>query len=229
MRLNDLVQTSRAVAQTRGRLAKTELLAALLKRAAPDEIATAIAFLSGSPRQGRVGVGYATLQAARAEPAADGPTLELAEVDRTLERLAQTTGKGSTQAKEQLLRQLFARARQEEQEFLFRLMIGELRQGALERLVTEAVARATGLDSDLVRRASMLAGDLGAVAHVALTEGAQGLARYRVELFRPVQPMLAQAADDVLDALTQLGEAAFESRLDGTRSQAQQPPDAGRA
>src|SRR5881628_4081530 len=146
-------------------------------------------------------------------------SLELAEVDRTLERLAQTTGKGSTQAKDQLLRQLFARATQEEQEFLFRLMIGELRQGALEWLVTEAVARATGLDSDLVRRAAMLAGDLGAVAHVALTEGAQGLARYRVELLRPLQPMLAQAADDVLDALTQLGEAAFEYKLDGARIQ----------
>src|SRR2546428_8828341 len=98
-------------------------------------------------------------------------------------------------------------------------MIGELRQGALEGLVTEAVARAAGLDSDLVRRAAMLAGDLGAVAHAALTEGAPGLARYRVEVFRPVQPMLAQAADDVLDALTQLGEAAFEYKLDGARIQ----------
>src|SRR5438128_11915084 len=103
MRLDDLVQTSRRVAQTSGRLAKIELLAALLKRAAPDEIATAIAFLSGSPRQGRVGIGFAALTAARPERAADAPTLELAEVNRTLDRLAQTTGKGSTQAKEQLL------------------------------------------------------------------------------------------------------------------------------
>src|SRR5207247_5273076 len=178
----------------------------------------------GSPRQGRIGVGYAALQAARAgrapEPgAAPRVSLELAEVDRSLDRLAQTTGKGSARAKDRLLRQLFARATQDEQEFLFRLMIGELRQGALEGLVTEAVARAAGLESGLVRRAAMLAGDLGAVAHVALTEGAQGLARYRVELFRPVQPMLAQAADDVLDALTQLGEAALEYKLDGARIQ----------
>src|SRR3989449_7669469 len=104
-------------------------------------------------------------------------------------------------------------------------MIGELRQGALEGLVTEAVARATGLASDLVRRAAMLAGDLGAVARVALTEGAQGLARYRVELFRPLQPMLAQAADDVLDALTQLGEAVFEYKLDGARIQVHKQGD----
>ena len=99
MRLHDLVQTSRAVAHTGGRLAKIELLAALLKRAAPDEVATAIAFLSGSPRQGRIGVGYATLQAARAARAADAPTLELAVVDRTLERLAQTTGRGRRKRK----------------------------------------------------------------------------------------------------------------------------------
>ena len=224
MRLHDVVQTSRAVAQTSGRLAKIELLAALLKRAAPDEIATAIAFLSGSPRQGRIGVGYATLQAARAERApepgaAPRVSLELAEVDRSLDRLAQTTGKGSARAKDRLLRELFERTTEDEQAFLLRLMIGELRQGALEGLVAEAVARAAGLESDLVRRAAMLTGDLGAVAHVALTEGAQGLARCRVELFRPVQPMLAQAADDVLDALTQLGEAAFEYKLDGARIQ----------
>jgi len=243
VRFHDLVQTSRAVAQTGGRLAKIDLLAALLKRAAPDEIATAIAFLSGSPRQGRVGIGYATLQAARAtltplpplheeERGSEGVrsekprgSLELAEVDRTLDRLAQTTGKGSTQAKAQLLRELFGRATEGEQEFLLRLISGELRQGALEGLVAEAVARAATLDSDLVRRAAMLAGDLGAVAHAALTEGAPGLARYRVELFRPIQPMLAQAADDVLDALTQLGEAAFEYKLDGARIQVHKQGD----
>ena len=166
MRLHDVVQTSRAVAQTSGRLAKIELLAALLKRAAPDEIATAIAFLSGSPRQGRIGVGYATLQAARAERApepgaAPRVSLELAEVDRSLDRLAQTTGKGSARAKDGLLRELFGRTTEDEQEFLLRLMIGELRQGALEGLVTEAVARAAGLESDLVRRAAMLGGPRG--------------------------------------------------------------------
>src|SRR5207249_9836060 len=128
------------------------------------EIEPAIAFLSGAPRQGRIGVGYATLEAARAERAAEAPTLEVVQVDAALERLAHTTGKGSAQTKDRLLRELFARATQDEQEFLFRLLIGELRQGALEGLVTEAVARAAGLEPDLVRRAAMLAGDLAAVA-----------------------------------------------------------------
>jgi ATP-dependent DNA ligase I len=227
--LDDLVQTSSRVAATSGRRAKIELLAALLRRAGAAEIETAIAFLSGFPRQGRIGVGYATLDGARsahgADAAASGGSLELAAVDALLERLAHTTGKGSTQAKERLLRELFDAASQAEREFLFRLLTGELRQGALEGLMTEAVARAAGLDADAVRRAAMLAGGLGAVAHAALSAGAPGLSRFRVELFRPIQPMLAAAADDVTAALTQLGEAALEYKLDGARIQVHKAGD----
>ena len=227
MLFHELVQTSRRVAETSGRLAKIELVAALLKRTAPEEIATAIAFLSGSPRQGRIGIGYATLQAAKPGHAAEAPTLELTRVDATLQRLANTTGKGSAQTKERLLGELLTRGTAEEQEFLLRLVMGELRQGALEGLVTEAVARAAGLEPGAVRRATMLAADLGRVAHAALTEGAAGLTSFRVELFRPLQPMLAQAAADVKDALTRLGEgeAAFEYKLDGARIQVHKAGD----
>jgi len=218
---HDLVETSRRVAATSGRLAKIELIAGLLKRAAPDEIEIAIAFLSGSLRQGRIGIGYATVRAAKPELGAATPTLELAAVDAALQRLATTTGKGSAQTREHLLGELFARGTADEQEFLLRLVMGELRQGALEGLVTEAVARAAGLESEAVRRAAMVAADLGRVAHAVLTEGAVGLTRFRVEPFHPLQPMLAQAADDVGDALTRLGggQAAFEYKLDGARIQ----------
>src|SRR2546426_1158608 len=163
--------------------------------------------------------------------AADAPTLELAAVDATLQRLANTTGKGSAETKERLLGELFARATAAEQEFLLHLVMGELRQGALEGLVTEAVARAAGLEAEAVRRATMLAGDLGRGGHAALTAGAPGLPRVGVELFRPLQPMLAQAADDVRDALTRLGEgegegrAAFEYKLDGARIQVHKAGD----
>ncbi len=225
MRLADLVQTSRRVAETSGRLAKIELLAALLKRAAPAEIAIAIAFLSGAPRQRRIGIGYTALAAARPEHAADAATLDLVQVDATLARVARTTGKGSAHAKAELLRDLFAHATREEQDFLVRLLIGELRQGALEGLVTEAAARAAGLQPDRVRRAAMVAGDLPSIARAALVEGAAGLARFQVELFRPIQPMLAQSADDVVDALNQLGEAALEYKLDGARIQVHKAGD----
>ena len=227
MTLHELVTTSRRVAATSGRRAKVDLLAALLDRAAADEIEVAIAALSGSVRQGRLGVGYATLRAARpsAESAAARPTLDLNSVDAALERIARTGGKGSAAAKDRLLRELFAQATAEEQEFLFRLLIGELRQGALEGLMIEAVARATRLDPDDVRRATMVAGALGPVARAALTDGAGGLARFSLQLFRPLQPMLAQAADDVAAALAQLGEAAFEYKLDGARIQVHRAGD----
>ncbi len=219
MLLSSLVSTSHQVAQTSGRLAKIALLAELLKTAAPNELETTIAFLSGSVRQTKRGVGYSALQAARPRRAAASATLGVVEVDALLERLATTSGKGSAATKAQILGDLFGRATADEQDFLFRLLIGELRQGALAGLMTEAVAKAAGLDTVKVRRAAMVAGNLGAVALAAMTAGPAGLARFGIELFRPVQPMLAQPADDAADALTQLGEAAFEYKLDGARIQ----------
>ncbi len=218
MLLQRLVRTSLVVAGTSSRLAKIDHLAALLREAAPEEIEIAIAYLSGSVRQPKLGAGWATIQAVRVEPSGM-PGLSILEVDETLERFASTIGKGSAAARSALLRALLARATAEEQDFLVRLLIGELRQGALEGLMVEAVARASGLPTAEVRRAAMLAGDLGAVARAALAEGAAGLARYDVQLFRPIRPMLAQTAEGVQDALGRLGEAAFEHKLDGARIQ----------
>src|SRR5439155_25411405 len=123
---HERVRTSRCAAETSGGLAKIELVAALLKRTAPEEIATAVAFLSGSPRQGRIGIGYATLQAAKPGHAANAPTLELVQVDAMLQRLANTTGKGSAQTKERLLGEVLTRRTAQEQAFLPRLVTGEL-------------------------------------------------------------------------------------------------------
>jgi DNA ligase-1 len=99
------------------------------------------------------------------------------------------------------------------------LITGELRQGALEGMVVEAVARAAALPAEAVRRALMLAGDLPRVAHAALTEGADGLASFAVRVFRPVLPMLAGTADTIEEAMGELGEAVVEWKLDGARVQ----------
>jgi ATP-dependent DNA ligase I len=218
VRLADLAATSLTVAARPGRRDKIDLLAGLLKQAAPEEIETAIAYLTGSVRQQKIGAGWVTLRAARHDPAAT-PGLTLAEVDAALARLAETAGKGSAAAKAGQLQALFARATAQEQDFLSRLLIGELRQGALEGIMTEAVAVASGLDPQAVRRAAMLAGDLAPVARAALREGAPGLARFSVQLFRPIQAMLAQTASSVGDALDHLHDAAFEWKLDGARIQ----------
>src|SRR2546422_2133055 len=218
MLLQQLVRTSLLVAETSSRLAKIELLAALLRQAAPEEIEIVIAYLSGSVRQAKLGVGWATLQAARTA-SSETSSLQILDVDATLARLASTGGKGSAASRSALLRTLFAGATTEEKDFLVRLLTGELRQGALEGIMVEAVARAAGLPAPDVRRAAMIAGDLGAVAQAALGEGAAGLSRYTVRLLRPIRPMLARTAAGVQDALALLGTAAFEHKLDGARIQ----------
>jgi len=218
-RLADLVQASATVAQTASRLAKRDAIAACLRVAAPDEVEIAVAFLSGEMRTGRIGIGYATLGELRNTDAAAEASLTLLEVDSALVQIAETAGKGSAAARSEQLARLLARATRAEQDFLVRLLAGELRQGALEGVMVEAVAAAASVGESEVRRATMFAGDLGAVARVALTEGAPGLAEFSIRIGRPVQPMLAQTAEDVADALGRLGTAALEWKLDGARVQ----------
>src|SRR5829696_6706130 len=193
MRLRDVAEVSRMVAGTTGRLEKVGHLAELLSRVPPDEIAIVIAFLSGEPRQGRMKIGGAVLSALRDVPAADAPPLELRDVDARFDRIAGVSGVGSSSARSQLLRDLMSRATAGEQEFLFRLLYGELRQGALEGVLTDAVARASGISLARIRRAAMLAGDLAPVARAALADGEAGLAQFALRPFQPVQPMLADS------------------------------------
>ncbi len=211
MLLQSLVEVSRQVAGTSGRLAKIKLLADLLKQASPDEIEIVIAYLSGTIRQAKVGVGWATLQKAKAR-AGTSASLQIRDVDDTLEKISRMSGKGSAGEKQRLLSDLFSRATAEEQDFLFRLLSGELRQGALEGIMVEALAKARDLPANEVRRAMMLAGDLTAVAKGELSS-------FKVQLFRPIKPMLAKTATDVEEALAELGPASFEYKLDGIRIQ----------
>jgi len=213
------------VGATSGRLEKIGHLADLLTRTPPDQIPTVIAFLSGSTLQGRIGIGGAALRAMRDVPAADAPTLDLADVNTAFDRIAGVSGAGSAHTRSQLLRDLLGRATDAEQDFLVRLLFGELRQGALEGVLTDAVARASQVPLADVRRATMLAGDLAPVAHAALTGGASALLQFVLQPFRPVQPMLAESADAVDVALSELGEASFEYKLDGARIQVHKVDD----
>jgi DNA ligase-1 len=218
--LADLVATSARVGATRARSEKTAHLAALLRRLDPREVEVAVAFLSGRLRQGRIGLGWAALRAARAGARpAERAILQLLEVDGAFDRVLSVAGRGSAGERARLLGELFSRATAEEQEFLVRLVLGELRQGALAGLMEEGLARAAEVPAAEVRRALLLAGDLQAVARAVLTEGRTGLARFHLELLRPLQPMLAQPAADLDEALGRLGEAALEWKLDGARVQ----------
>ncbi|HLL18179.1 MAG TPA: ATP-dependent DNA ligase [Rubrivivax sp.] len=222
--LAQLVDTSERVAASTGRLAKRDAIADCLRQAQGDEISIAVAYLAGETPQGRMGVGYATLAGQRDEPAA-APSLTLMEVDALLATIANTSGKGSAAARSAQLQALFSRATAVEQDFLLRLLIGELRQGALEGVMIDAIAAAAGVPVADVRRAAMFAGSAATAAQVALTEGAAGLARFAVDLHRPVQPMLAQPAEDIAAAMSRLGTAALEWKIDGARVQVHKAGD----
>lgn len=230
MLLRQLVDTSAAVAETAGRLKKIGLLAECLRAMDGGERAIGARYLAGEIPQ-KTGIGYATAgEVERTTPPAGEPQLSLVEVDRRLEDIAALKGPGSAGARKAQLGELLARATQPEQHFLARLAIGELRQGALDGIVVEAIAKASGKAAADVRRAYMLAGDLGAVAAEALDPERGDLSRFGLVLFRPVLPMLAQTADDTAQALTELGgPTALEHKLDGFRVQLHKDGDVVRA
>ena len=218
LRLADLVATSARVGASSGRLEKIAALADRLRRADGEEVEIAVAFLSGRLRQGRVGIGGAGVQSAAGGGSGE-PVLTLSEVDATMSRFLAISGRGSAAARAALLSSLFARATREESDFLARLFLGELRQGALSGLMEDAVARASEIPVAEIRRAHFFSGSLEPVARAALTEGSSGLAGFRADLFRPLAPMLAQPAHDLEECLQSLGEAALEYKLDGARIQ----------
>ena len=216
--LSDLVDASERVASTASRRQKIAELASLLGRLQPEEIDIGVALLAGETLQRKTGIGYSLIDSARAAPAAVS-RLDLPSVNRTVGQIASTGGRGSIAERVRLLRDLFSAATEREQAFLVRLLLGELRQGALEGLMIEAVASAAELPAADVRRAAMIAGGIAAVAVAALTQGREGLQRFSIALFQPLAPMLAQPADDITDALARIPTASIEWKLDGARVQ----------
>ncbi len=222
--LAEVVRASAQVAGDSSRLAKTRLIAACLRQLEPDEVDIAIPFLSGDIRQGKLSLGYATLKSCAGNAAA-APALSLREVDAAFAALKAAKGKGSAAARMAVLQGLFGKATAEEQDFLARLIVGELRQGALEGVMLEAVALAAGLPAAEVRRAATFAGGVAPVATAALAGGAAALAQFSIRPMQPVLPMLAQPAEDVEAAMAQLGTALLEWKLDGARVQVHKSGD----
>jgi DNA ligase-1 len=219
MKLAEIVETSRRLSGTRSRLEKMALLGDALARAPLDEVPLVVSCLSGTLPRGRFGIGYAALQEMRRIVSASEPSLELRDVDALFEELERVVGAGSGAVRLGILRGLFRRATETEQDFLARFLLEDLRQGSLEGVMLEAIGRTAGTPADLVRRAFMVSGNLGLVARTALAEGASGLARFQLELFHPLKPMLAQTAGSLEEALSTLGTAALEFKLDGARIQ----------
>jgi ATP-dependent DNA ligase I len=237
MLLDSVVRTSAAVAATSGRLAKIDHIAGLLRRVPPVEIAVAVSFLSGDLTQRQIGVGYAALSdlmggygpdastTAAVGPPAAAPRLTLGETDEALGQIGALAGQGSQAERRRLLAQLLSRATASEREFLVRLLAGDLRQGALDGAMADAIARAAGASGADVRRAYQLSGSLPAAAAAAL--GAESgpdaataaLRAVSLQVGRPIRPMLAAAAPTVAAALARITPAAVEWKVDGIRVQ----------
>jgi DNA ligase 1 len=216
--LADVVAASKDVAGTSARSRKIAILAELLRRLDADEVAVVVGFLSGVPRQGRVGVGYASVYGTE-QRAAPEASLTVFDLDRTITDIQSATGSGSASARRQLLDELFASATGDEAEFVKRLFTGELRQGALAGIMVDAIANAATVPPGLVRRALMLSGDLTRTAEIAMTTGEAGLRGVGFEIFRPILPMLASTAETVQEAVSSFERASVEWKLDGIRIQ----------
>ena len=219
MLLTELADVSRAVSQTSARLAKVAALAEALRSAKGDEVPVVVAYLSGELPQRQIGVGWAALRSVPA-PAAE-PSLTVLAVDEAFSRIGAVAGKGSTAERKRLVGELFALATADEQYFLVRLLSGELRQGALDGVMTDAVAKAAEVPAAEVRRAVMLSGSLAATAQAALDGGSSALGRFGLQVGRPLKPMLASSEASIEEALGRIdGAAAVEWKLDGIRVQA---------
>jgi ATP-dependent DNA ligase I len=238
MLLDSVVRTSAAVAASPGRLAKIDQIAALLKDVSAAEVAVAVSFLSGDLTQRQIGVGYAALTdlmggyGAGSPPAsadlaapAEAAQLTLAETDQALGQIGALTGQGSQAERRRLLAGLLSRATEQERQFLVRLLAGDLRQGALDGVMTDAIAKAAGVPGADVRRAHQLSGSLPAAASAALGAGddpaaaARALRAVSLVVGRPIRPMLAASAPSVAAALDRISPAAVEWKIDGIRVQ----------
>jgi DNA ligase-1 len=216
--LADVVAASRDVADTSSRSQKVAILAELLGLLDANEVALAVGFLAGVPRQGRVGIGSATIYGVERAPAREA-SLTIDELDRAIAEVQAMTGRGSAAKRKQILGDLLGRATEREADFVRRLFTGELRQGALAGLMVDAIARAAGVSGALTRRALMLSGDLTRTAEIAITRREDGLREVGFEIFRPILPMLASTAASVSDAIGSFDRSSVEWKLDGIRIQ----------
>ena len=224
MLLAELVAASDSIAATPSRTNKISILATLLSALDPDEIVPAVGFLTGVPRQGKIGIGWSSISSLQFESSEEA-TLTIATTDETFSVIQSTSGPGSVGRRAGITTDFLGRATEDEADFIRRLLTGELRQGALAGIMTDAIAKASGMPAELVRRAAMLSGDLGETARLALLSGEDGLREVGLQVLRPVQPMLASTAEDLASALEQTGLSSVEWKLDGIRIQVHRADD----
>ena len=220
-------EACRALESTTKRTEKVSYLIKFLKSLNRNEVGPTVSFLAGRPfpeSDSRVlDVGGQTLW--RIDRKSGQSTLiskpvTILEVYDAFGKIAMATGAGSRQRKQTLIDVLLSRLPENDAQYLMRIVFGEMRIGAVEGVLLDAIADATSAKPELVRRAHMLLGDLSRVAELALTEGSEALKQVGVRLFTPIKPMLAEMAQNAQEVLTEHGGvSAFEFKYDGARVQ----------
>ncbi|MGQ0569720.1 MAG: ATP-dependent DNA ligase [Armatimonadota bacterium] len=213
-------------------MTKTTLAAGFLRRLAPEEIPSAVAFLTARPFPASdprvVDVSWATLsqmQESAGTPAAEA-TLTLTDVAVAFADLAAASGPGSRRAKTERLRELLRRATADERRIIANILLGEMRIGLHDGLIQDAIAKAADAEIEHVRRAALFLSDLAEVGRIAMTEGTAGLRRVSIRLFVPLLPMLAEVSQDFGEVFeAHAGRGALEFKYDGARIQLHKQED----
>jgi len=219
-----LASASADVAATSKRSDKTARLSELFSNVEPDDIEIVVGLMLGQQRQGRIGIGWATVAALELAPSNE-PSLTVRDIDEMLTSIASIAGEGSVARRAEVLSTVLGRATEIELRFIEQVLVGELRQGALAGVISDSIAVAAGVKKPLLRRATMLRGDLPATAAIAMTDGVVGLEAVTLDVFRPVEPMLASTASSATEAIEAVGRASVEWKLDGARIQVHRDGD----
>ncbi|MGA2971696.1 MAG: ATP-dependent DNA ligase [Candidatus Bathyarchaeia archaeon] len=224
---NRFAEVCKALESTTKRTEKVAYLVSFLKSLSREEITPAVSFIVGRPfpesDERVLDIGGQTLwkiNRGTGQSALVSKPVTILEVYRTFEKIATATGPGSRQRKETLVDTLLSRLPTSDAEYLMRIIFGEMRIGAVEGIVLDAIAQAASINLDSVRRANMLTGNLAQVAELALTKGPEAIKNVDVTLFVPIKPMLAEMAQDLGDVFKEHGGvSAFEFKYDGARVQ----------
>lgn len=215
------------LASTTKRTIKTRLISTFLRELREDEISPAVCFIvarafpESDTRVLDISAKtlWRILERSKQPPLVREP-LTIIKVYRSFEEIARISGKGSRMKKESLLEGLMGQAAPIEAKYLAKIIVGEMQIGVVEGVMLDAVAEASNVNRDLVRRSHMLLGDLGEVARIALKEGPIGLEGIGMRLFNPIKPMLAEMAYEISEVLAEHGgKTAFEYKFDGARIQ----------
>jgi DNA ligase-1 len=220
-------EVCKALESTTKRTKKVAYLVNFLNSLNREEITPAVSFLVGRPfsesDERVLDIGGQTLwkiDRGTGQSSLVPKPVTILEVYRTFERIASASGSGSRQRKETFVDSLLSRLPKSDAQYLMRIIFGEMRIGAVEGVVLDAIAKAASIDPDQVRRANMLMGSLAQVAELALTKGSEAVKNVGVTLFVPVKPMLAEMATDVAEVFNEHGGiSAFEFKYDGARIQ----------